>query len=308
MLKKLIFTFLLFYTFFNFTGKAQNIELKCRVIEQETNEPLSFVTVEIRSLAIGTYTDIDGYFTITVPEKNQKDTISLYALGYEKKKMLIKELVNSENKTIELKQKYFNIKEVNVKPKKTKVIKLGVKQKKTWKYQIANIFGAQIAQYIRNDNHVSGFIKSVSFYITEVGHTNTPFRVRIYGYDKANNCPGEDLLNKDLIVQNTHGAGWFTVDISDYYIRFPQDGMFVAMEWVYTNDKYYYTHEITVYGKDGSKKVIMNSFYGLSLGNISKQKNIGVWSTRLGDKWIKWDQYYKGYINVMINAEIEVEK
>ncbi len=279
-----------------------------KLTDMQTGKPVSYAAIELKSNASGTYTDTLGLFSLSISQSNINDSLEIYALGYKKKKIAINRLINTSNSLIKLEQKDILIKEVKVKPKNVKPVKLGVKAKKPWKYQIANIFGAQIAQYIRNDNHVSGFIRSVSFYITEVGHTNTPFRVRIYGYDKANNCPGEDLLNKDLIVQNTHGAGWFTVDILDYYIRFPEDGMFVAMEWVYTNDKYYYTHEITVYGKDGSKKVIMNSFYGLSLGNISKQKNIGVWSTRLGDKWIKWDQYYKGYINVMINAEIEVEK
>ena len=117
-LKKI--TLLTFYFLSSYIGTAQSIELKGRIIEKEKHKPLNFATIEIKSLAVGTYTDIDGYFTITLPEKNQKDTISFYALGYDRKNISINKFVNSGTNTVELKQKYYNIKEVSVKPKKQK--------------------------------------------------------------------------------------------------------------------------------------------------------------------------------------------
>lgn len=306
MIKKTIFTLLIFFNIFSIEGTAQNIKLAGRIVEQGKNKPLSFVTIEVKSLAIGTYTDTDGYFTISIPKKNQNDAIDFYALGYEKKKMIINNLLKSENQIIKLKQKFFNIKEVKVKPKKTKVIKLGVKQKKPWRYQITNVFGAQYGHYIRNKDNLSGFVKSVSFYIAGVGHTDTPFRIRVYKHDKNKNCPGEDILNKNLIVQNKNGEGWYTVDVSDYYIRFPKNGMHVMMEWVYTDDKYYYLKKLV--RKDNPETLKPRKFYGQSIGNVMKQKEICFWHTGLGNKWTKVDAEYKGYINVMINAEIEAEK
>ena len=306
-MKKTIFVLFLSLNLFNICF-AQNIEIKGRVIEQVMGKPLSFATVEIKSLATGAYTDAEGYFTISIPPKNQKDTIEFYALGFEQKKMLIEQLINRKNTIIELKQKVFNIEEVKVKPKKIKIVKLGVTQKKPWRYQVANVFGGQNGHYIKNEKGLSGFVKSVSFYIAGVGHTDTPFRVRIYKHDKTNNCPGDDLLNENLIVQNPNGAGWFTVDVSGYFIRFPKDGMYVMMEWIYTDDKYYYTHGLKVKAKDGTIDEIQAKLYGQSLGNVWKQKEILFLSKGLGDKWHKLDAKYKGYINVMINAEIEVEK
>jgi len=41
---------------------------------------------------------------------------------------------------------------------------------------------------------------------------------------------------------------------------------------------------------------------------IVQNKNGEGWYTGLGNKWTKVDAEYKGYINVMINAEIELEK
>ena len=307
MKKKIII--LVCYFLFNFSSTAQDIELKGRVIEHKKSEPLSFVTIEIKSLRTGTYTDNDGYFTINISKKNQNDTIEFYALGYKKKKIIINKLLDSENKVIKLEQKVFNLKEVNIKPKKTKIIKFGVNKRKPWKYQVANIFGGQYGHYIRNKDNLSGFVKTVSFYIANVGHTDAPFRIRVYKHDKKNNCPGEDILNKNLIVQNKNGAGWFTVNISDYYIRFPKDGMHIMMEWIYSGDKYYYTQELTKNMKDGTIKKIQRKLYGQSVGNLLKQKEICLWSKGFGVNWGVFDMEYKGYyINIMVNAEIEVEK
>jgi len=306
-MKKTVFVLFISLNLFNIC-LAQNIEIKGRVIEQVMGKPLSFATVELKSLATGAYTDTDGYFTISILPKNQKDTIEFYALGYEQKKLIVSQLINHKDTNIELKQKTFNIEEVKVKPKKIKIVKLGVTQKKPWRYQVANIFGGQLGHYIRNKSNLSGFVKSVSFYIAGVGHTDTPFRVRIYKHDKTNNCPGKDLLNENLIVQKPNGEGWFTVDVSEYFIRFPKDGMYVMMEWIFTDDKYYYTHGLKVKAKDGTINEIQAKLYGQSLGNVWKQKEILFLSKGLGDKWHKLDAKYKGYVNVMINAEIEVEK
>jgi len=46
--------------------------------------------------------------------------------------------------------------------------------------------------------------------------------------------------------------------------------------------------------------------YGQPLGNLIKQPGQGFWARGLGTKWNHWNAYYKGYCNVMINAEIAI--
>ena len=50
-----------------------------------------------------------------------------------------------------------------------------------------------------------------------------------------------------------------------------------------------------------------NYSYGLSLGNVWKQPDEGYWCKGLGDKWNRMNDYYKGYVDVMINADIEFQ-
>ncbi len=81
------------------------------------------------------------------------------------------------------------------------------------------------------------------------------------------------------------------------------------MEWVYSGDEYYYDHErIRKSADNGSDIHETNRYYGQSLGNLNKQKNDGCWGRGLGSDWIMYEFFYKGYINVMINAEIAFMK
>jgi hypothetical protein len=182
---------------------------------------------------------------------------------------------------------------------------LGTTSKKPWRFQIANIFGGQYGTYINNEYKKTGSVKAVSFYIAKVGFPEAPFRIRIYAKDQLNQCPGKDLLHESVIVSNTKGEGWFTVDISEYGIHFPLDGMYVMMEWVYSGDQYYYDYEHEIKAKDGKSKTRTYHVYGLSLGNVWKQPDEGYWCKGLGDTWSKMNDYYKGYVDVMINADIE---
>lgn len=285
-------------------GFGQETLIEGKVIDRETRQPVIFATVEIKALKTGTYTDSAGNFSIR--SENSDDTLEFNSLGYEMQKYSIGDLNNSM-RIIELKPHIFELKEVVVVPKKVKSMRLGITSKKPWRFQIANIFGGQYGTYINNENKKTGHVRAVSFYITEIGFPDAPFRIRIYAKDQLNGCPGKDLLNESVIVSNTKGEGWFTVDVSEYGIDFPLDGMYVMMEWVYSGDQYYYTYEHEVKTKDGKSETRTYHVYGLSLGNVWKQPDEGYWSKGLGDKWSRMNDYYKGYVNVMINADVEFQ-
>jgi len=302
------FSTLIFYFLLTITCAAQSVEIKGRIVEKENGRPLDYGTVEVRKMSTGTYANENGEFSINIPEKNLNDTMIFYALGFVKKEIVITKLNSNKNNVVELEQQVFELKGITIKPQKTKIIKFGIKNKKPWKYQIANIFGAQCGHYIENKDNSTGLVKSVSFYIANVGHTDAPFRIRIYGKNMSKNCPGEDLLRENLVVRNTKGEGWFTVDISKYDIMFPEDGMYIMMEWIYSTDQYYYTRIGTKVLEDGSKQKIEGKFYGPSLGNVEKQKDACMWSKGLGAEWVALNSYFRGYVNVMINADISVVK
>jgi hypothetical protein len=49
---------------------------------------------------------------------------------------------------------------------------------------------------------------------------------------------------------------------------------------------------------------VQRKMCGQSLGKLNKQRDEGFWAKGLGAAWNQWNAYYKGYVNVMVNAEV----
>ena len=82
-MKKNIFIILLLIfgtiTAFSQTG----IVITKKVIDEKTKEPLIFAHVYIKKLSTGTFTDENGYFTLTIPKSSINDSITISFIGYE---------------------------------------------------------------------------------------------------------------------------------------------------------------------------------------------------------------------------------
>jgi hypothetical protein len=283
---------------------CQTVQLHGRIVDEKTNSTLPFATIEIFSLKTGTCADKDGIFSLSVNSTHiDLDTIEFSCLGYEKRKISISDLIKEGNKTVSIKERPFILDEVIVIPKKFKTVKIGITDIKPQSKQITNLYNNKIGNFIENKGIKMGWINSVSFYIDKEGHPETPFRVRIYDVNKGINCPGNDILDKNLIV-SARSSGWFTVDLKKYNIPFPADGIFVMMEWVNSGDGYFYDKEIIRRGDKGEQLKETRKFYGQAIGSVLKQPGMITWGVTLGNEWIPYKLYYKGYINAMINAEI----
>jgi hypothetical protein len=85
--------------------------------------------------------------------------------------------------------------------------------------------------------------------------------------------PGQDILNEPIIVQPEKGEAITTVDVSNHYIKFPEEGLFVATEF-YVIDQNLYEREY--YSKKADKKITRTN-YGPLIGNILEKDNKNAW-------------------------------
>jgi hypothetical protein len=286
---------------------GQSTDLKGEIKDFTTGEPLPYATIEIFNLKTGTIADKNGIFHFEITSKNlSDDTINFSYVGYETAKMSIDDFLKS-GKTIKLKGKVIELGEVRVIPKKYLITTVGVKDKSPISMQYSNVFGTNKGNFIKNEKKKEGWFKSVSYYLHQDGFPTAPFRVRIYQIG-TDNKPGKDLLNENLVV-SAPKTGWFKIDISDYKVPFPKEGAFVTMEWINSGDEFYFEKEISIKDKDGQTKTHQGTYYGQSLGVVSKKGGVVLWSTNLGYEWVPYDFNNKGkYPNAMINAEIIYEK
>ena len=93
-MKKNIFIILLLIfetiTAFSQTG----IVITNKVVDEKSKEPLVFAHIFIKKLSTGTFTDENGYFTLTIPKTTINDTITVSFIGYETLNIKISKIKN----------------------------------------------------------------------------------------------------------------------------------------------------------------------------------------------------------------------
>lgn len=295
----LFFNLILF--FFTLSNKLLAQTINGRVLDAQTLNVAPYSTLEIKGKRIGWVCDSMGNFTLEIPKDkiSENDILIIRSLGFSSAEVLLKSILTETTIEFKLKPSIVHLDTFVVKPKNNSFFK-GV-NKNIERASSGSSEWGQIAMYMNNDDGIKAIIQNVSFFISIKGKPKTPFRIRFYE-QQEDGSPGRDLTQESIIVTPNKGNSWFKVDVSKYKILVPKEGYFVAMEWIFTDKKYYY--EIPILGKQ-----VRN--YGQCLGNIFGEEVVPItWIYRLGDKWFKHDEPFKfegkiNFFNNMINAEIK---
>ncbi len=301
MLKHLLFIALFGATF---PALAQSqpgqVLLKGVIVDQLTKEPLPFTSIGLKDEQIGALSNEHGQFVVPAPTKNAQDTLLIMALGYVRKTLLVKRGAALDNITIEVPKQAVALKEVTVKAGKVKNLGLGAKANSPGEGMIQGQAGSQYAFFVKNDkNKRLGAVRTVSFYIGENGFPREPFRVRLYKADGNYNAPNSDLLTENVVVSAPQGGQWYTVDLTPYNVMAPDEGFYVAMEWVVSGDKFFTTNFMDDYTP-----------YGQIMKPTFEFKESRTWTYSIGKGWNLMTlangngQRY----NAMIKADVDMIK
>jgi len=281
------------------------------ICNEETKEPISYATLQIKGKAKGVVADHEGFFELTLSEVELADSLTASCLGYERRTFTSNILLSEPEITIGLKEKPMSIGSVTVtalapyKKKKT----LGNRSWFTTGSVYLDTHGQQIALYIDNKKKINGYIRKVSYYLSDNGNVEAPFRVRIFDVDTLTQSPGKDLIPEILVVQPPHETdGWFDVDLSEYGIFVPSNGFFVAIQGVFPNDYSFYADdsEFAEIGKRQPRKnesfTPKSIHYGQRIGYSGKGGN-NTWHYSLSHQWFQME---KDNYSVKISAEVGI--
>lgn len=143
------------------------------------NKPIPFVNIGIPSKDIGTVSDINGTFSLSVTSKYYNDTLLISCIGYEPYKEKVASLLKSNN-TITLKEKAYAINEIVVRNKKFKAKLLGVENGsgKVIAGFKENRLGYEIGILVRNKKIAR--IKKVNLNIAKCTYDSVHYRLNIY--------------------------------------------------------------------------------------------------------------------------------
>lgn len=216
MLKK-IFSTLIFLITLSFSAQTKGV-----VLDSISGKPIAYVNIWVENENIGTTSEENGEFSIGSTEKNKKLIFSI--LGFEKKIIQI-----SEAKLVKLKPIAYQLDEIVLSRRKdTKQIEIGNNKDVIFEAfengpKIDIKFFPYVAAYKKTK-----YIKRVTLF-TDCRIENTTVKIHFYSAD-ANGFPGEEILNKDLIVTLKKGTVKNRIDVTAFDLKMPKQGLFVGFE------------------------------------------------------------------------------
>lgn len=282
-----------------------------KVVEEDSLTPVPYATIYFSGLQTGMISDINGDFDCRLSDDYADDTLVFSFMGYESKRILLKDFLKLEDRVIVLKKRIFKIPEVHISSRDFKVISIGNMKNFPSGSLYMDTHGQQAALMIENDKDVCGKIVSVNYYLSSKGNTDAPFRVRLYLVDSVTGGPGNDMVPDILVVKPDIQRGWYSVDVRKYNLMIPEDGFFIAMEGIFPNDYDYYVGtadfvDLTAGDQSAEDDIPTTITYGQRLGYTRNRKNKNnTWHYSLSHTWFRLDKQPFG---IMISADIQIRK
>ncbi|MGI4819739.1 MAG: carboxypeptidase-like regulatory domain-containing protein [Janthinobacterium lividum] len=295
MLKRLLFV-LSIISLLPISSWAQEGRITGRVVDAASQNPIPFASINLREEQTGALTNEYGYFQLAMPTKVTEDSIIVMALGYKRTALFVRRGTNMEEVILQIPKQAIQLANIEVEASKVKPLLLGAHTSSPGAGMIQGMPGSQYAFLCKNDKAKKlGFVRSVSFYIGENGFPREPFRVRLYKADGNYNAPNSDMLAESVIVSAARGGEWFTVDLTSYNIPAPEEGFYVAMEWIVSGDKFYTTNFMDNYTP-----------YGQILRPTFEFKDSRTWSYAIGRGWnLVTLANGSSRFNAMMRAEVD---
>jgi len=96
------------------------------VLNQD-HQPLAYVNIGIREQNIGTISDKKGAFRLTIPPGHLQDSLSFSSVGFKVKTLALATLSGISSLNIVLEQDTLTLEPVILRPKKTRIRKIGIR-------------------------------------------------------------------------------------------------------------------------------------------------------------------------------------
>jgi len=221
---------------------SSSVLLSGEVLHQETKAPIPYASVGLLGESIGTITNEEGVFSLSIPAAQANKILRISAIGFEAQELKVADLAaafaTDKNVTISLRATSIQLPEVTVNPKEWKTKKIGgtagTKTYFSHSFVImprplhANL-GREIGIQIDND-HTLSYLSKLNFCLHSNQYDQVKFRLNVY-YLK-NGKPSENLLPQDIFVSVTDKkTGWMQVDLEPYDLYLENDFV-VSLEWI----------------------------------------------------------------------------
>jgi CarboxypepD_reg-like domain len=191
---------------------------KGRVLSSETKAGIGFVNVGIIGKNIGTVTDVNGDFSLTIDNNYNNDSIRFSMIGYESKSFLVSNFKENPITTIYLNSRSYALQEVKVIYHKPKEIRLGypVTSDELRSGFAFNDLGSELGVKI----HLKGLVKLTDINLNVAICTYDSVTYRLNIYQVVNKTEYKNILTKPIYISFTKDEinNALTFNLSKYSI------------------------------------------------------------------------------------------
>lgn len=204
-----------------------------RVVDAVNNKPLAYAIVVYDNKQRVTYTDINGYFSLTADMLKKDDSLVIQYLGY------VTQFIRAGN--------LYNGLIIKMMQEDQSLQPVFVTNCPRFEQFIINRKKGKIKQYVGpgpetrlvimsryyNTTGRNAYLKKISLLLDEKSpNLQIPIRLRWYEWDADAKMPGKELTDTSIIVY-PYKAGWNEFEVPDKTIEFPKDWVVFGFEFIY---------------------------------------------------------------------------
>lgn len=203
-----------------------SVVIESVVLDSVSKNPLCYVNIGITDKNIGTVSNLDGIFSLEVPDSLADEKITFSMIGYSNRELSISEINNDS--VVFLSPSVIELKPAEITSKKLKERKTG----NTFGNGVAIAVnaidaGGEIGTVIKMPNNKKSYLKDFNFNISANNPDSAVFRLNLYYIEN------ETFINivDDNIYFTLHNGttGDISIDLSQYQIVVDRD-IFTSIE------------------------------------------------------------------------------
>jgi len=189
----------------------------------------------------GTYSDEFGNFELDI-KNSIYDTLKISTVGYKAKYIPLLKFKNKDivNLTFLLEPRIEELDEVVISNKKIKYNdKVTLGEKKDGNIGKSSLIGYETCIYIENPRKTTGKVKKVYVNLKKDKSASyvATFNIKFYEYNETTQKPDKELYNKNIFVYPKNKKYTLWVDVENFDISMPENGICIGIEMVNTIGK-----------------------------------------------------------------------
>ncbi len=273
-----------------------NAQLKGKILNIETQEPIPYANIAIENTIFGTTSNFNGSFQFTEVPAEKRLVIS--SVGFETQYLSVSDTVVE----IFLHPKTYDIDLVTVKPSnihiKTRVNE--IPSRNSSNHLFCNGYPWMSARYFEYKAVYQNcpFINEIRV-LTHSQIEGSKFNIRIISANDKGE-PSEEIISENIIVSTPKGNHIVTVDLAYLNLIFPENGLFVALEWLIIDEN----KRNHIYKMKGEKERRHEIRYDPRFGAFPIQGRVVIWSYS-GGRWLK--SSFEDHLHPGKNLDLAIE-